>query len=268
MQRYYPHYNHLYSVAALTGDKLPNGNVPVVERYSYDAYGKQTITSATGSVRAKSAFGWDRGFTGYIADGETGLMYARARMYSTPLGCFVSRDPWMANPLSIQAIQRNAFTQIPMNDRGGKGMEWLRSLLDLFDGMYSGPTARDGYHDGLSLYSAYFVPNKIYSDGMTAGFPMNRVSSSVGYVCTVVAGTCLGTCTCSVASGGGGSISNAVRLVALQTALNVSVPGCCMTSCLAVCVDWIPANQPVRMTSCVERVLLVMFGPSASCSCW
>ena len=33
-QRYYPHYNHLYSVAALTGDKLPNGNVPIVERYS------------------------------------------------------------------------------------------------------------------------------------------------------------------------------------------------------------------------------------------
>jgi len=92
MQRYYPHYNHLYSVAALTGDKLPNGNVPIVERYSYNAYGKQTITSATGAVRAKSAVGWDRGFTGYVADNETGLLHARARQYSPTLGRFVGRD--------------------------------------------------------------------------------------------------------------------------------------------------------------------------------
>jgi len=92
-QRYYPHYNHLYSVAALTGDKLPNGNVPVVERYTYNAYGKQTITSPSGIVRAKSAVGFDRAFTGYVADNETGLLHARARQYSPTLGRFIERDP-------------------------------------------------------------------------------------------------------------------------------------------------------------------------------
>jgi RHS repeat-associated protein len=87
--RYYPHYNHLYSVAALT-----NSSGAVVERYSYDAYGKQTITAPVGGgVRAKSAVGWDRGFTGYIADNETGLLHARARQYSPTLGRFVGRDP-------------------------------------------------------------------------------------------------------------------------------------------------------------------------------
>ena len=85
--RYYPHYNHLYSVAALT-----NAAGQVVERFTYNAYGKQTITSATGVVRQKSAVGWDRGFTGYIADNETGLAYARSRMYSPTLGRFVNRD--------------------------------------------------------------------------------------------------------------------------------------------------------------------------------
>jgi len=87
-KRYYPHYNHLYSVAALT-----DTSGAVVERYTYDAYGKQKITDASGNVtRAKSSVGWDRGFTGYIADNETGLLYARSRMYSPGLGRFIGRD--------------------------------------------------------------------------------------------------------------------------------------------------------------------------------
>jgi RHS repeat-associated protein len=86
--RYYPHCNHLYSVAALT-----NAAGAVVERYSYDAYGKQKITDASGNLtRAKSGVGWDRGFTGYISDQETGLLHARARQYSPTLGRFISRD--------------------------------------------------------------------------------------------------------------------------------------------------------------------------------
>ena len=70
--RYYPHYNHLYSVAALT-----DATGAVVERYKYTAYGKQIITAGVGgAIRAKSAVGLDRGFTGYVADNETGLLYA------------------------------------------------------------------------------------------------------------------------------------------------------------------------------------------------
>lgn len=117
---YYPHYNHLYSVAALT-----DGAGQVVEKYSYDSYGKQTITSATGVVRQKSAVGFDRGFTGYIADSETGLDYARARMYSPTLGRFIARDP----------VTRKTY--------GGIGI----------------PAAGMGYYDGFGLYASNFVPN-------------------------------------------------------------------------------------------------------------
>lgn len=42
----------------------------MVNVISYDAYGKRTITVPVGGVvRAKSAVGWDRGFTGYISGG-------------------------------------------------------------------------------------------------------------------------------------------------------------------------------------------------------
>jgi RHS repeat-associated protein len=79
--------NHLYSVAALT-----DATGAVVERYSYSAYGAQTIKNAGGTILAKSAIGNDRSFTGYIKDDETGLCYARARMYAPTAGRFNARD--------------------------------------------------------------------------------------------------------------------------------------------------------------------------------
>jgi len=108
----YFHQNHLYSVAAMT-----NSTGAIVERYRYDAYGKRTVTNAGGTTIAASTIGQQRGFTGYYEDAETGLYYARARMYSAGLGRFVSRDPAQ-------------------------------------------------YHDGMQLYLARMVPNKLDPSGM------------------------------------------------------------------------------------------------------
>jgi RHS repeat-associated protein len=122
--RYYVHANHLYSPAAIT-----DSSGVVGERYTYDAYGKQTITASGGTPRNQSAVGFDRGFTGYILDQETGLYFARARMYSAGLGRFVSRDP---NP--------NASPILFGSD--------------------------DYYTDGYSLYFPYFAVNGLDSTGM------------------------------------------------------------------------------------------------------
>ena len=56
------------------------------------AYGKQAITSSVGTPRPRSVVGFNRGFTGYVADQETGLAFARTRMYSPQLGRFIGRD--------------------------------------------------------------------------------------------------------------------------------------------------------------------------------
>lgn len=131
--RYYPHYNHLYSVAALT-----DSTGVVVERYTYDAYGRQTITSAGGVSRSKSAVGYDRGFTGYIADQETGLLHARARQYSPTLGRFVGRDAlWRSDTISTWPHEQA-----------------LNVLLQNYGNPMYG-----GYISGFSLYKIYGIPN-------------------------------------------------------------------------------------------------------------
>jgi RHS repeat-associated protein len=124
---YYTPKSHLFSVAATT-NRFGN----VVERYTYTAYGKQTVTNSVGAILAKSAVGQDRGFTGYKLDKETGLYFARARMYSAKSGRFISRDA---------------------------------ATNKIFRGIYT-PVAQMGYLDGMGLYGAYFSPNELDPRGL------------------------------------------------------------------------------------------------------
>jgi RHS repeat-associated protein len=92
--------------------------------------------SADESVQRAPLFG----FTGYVADNETGLMYARARQYSPGLGRFVSRD---STPSDF-----GSKPTTPIEGGGG-------GSLSLFVMQVS------GYIDGMGLYDAYFAPNAL-----------------------------------------------------------------------------------------------------------
>jgi len=86
--RFYYHCNHLYSVAAITGTAGA-----VVERYTYDSYGKRYARDAAGVLLANQDGIQEYGFTGRRLDPETGLWYFRARYYGEDLGRFINRDP-------------------------------------------------------------------------------------------------------------------------------------------------------------------------------
>ncbi len=118
-EKSYYHTGSLYSVEAMTDE---NGNV--VESYSYDSYGKTYIYDPANSLIDKSLVGNTYGFTGRRLDKEVDLYFFRARYYDVDLGRFIGRD--------------NSTT------KARKGV--------------SVPEPQMGYHDGLGLYSAYFVP--------------------------------------------------------------------------------------------------------------
>ncbi len=82
--------NQQWSVSALTD----HSNGTVLERYTYDEFGKRTILAADGmTVRATSNYDNPYGYTSRRHDEESGLMYFRARYYEPTTGEFCSKDP-------------------------------------------------------------------------------------------------------------------------------------------------------------------------------
>lgn len=176
--RYYVHSNHLWSPAAIT-----DSTGAVVERYTYNATGRQTITSSGGAVRSKSAVGFDRSLTGYIRDDETGLLHARERMFSPTLGRFISRD--RANqraaklggnhrPDGFDVSSQVGFRFSDENQVRVKATGYLRR------GTMFVPAAGDGYQDGMNLYFAYFLPNDLDPTGNTIWVCIRKTACLIG----------------------------------------------------------------------------------------
>ena len=78
-----------YNVTALV-----NSSGTVIERYSYDPYGKVTVYEATWTnPGSTSSVGNTILFAGGSVDTETGLVLFGLRYYSVTLGAFISQDP-------------------------------------------------------------------------------------------------------------------------------------------------------------------------------
>ena len=99
--RLFYHNNTLYSVFALTDE-----TGAITEGYMYDAYGRQSVDTSSGSdgnwftsddawtVGGTSAVGNPYvGLGGYRLDAETGNHYCLNRYYNSGLGRWMSRDP-------------------------------------------------------------------------------------------------------------------------------------------------------------------------------
>ncbi len=86
-------YYYLYNVQGDVIAIMRAATGQVVARYSYDAWGKCTVTNASGyTVGEKNPFR----YRGYYYDTETGLYYLNSRYYSPEFGRFISADSFVS----------------------------------------------------------------------------------------------------------------------------------------------------------------------------
>ena len=102
----YLHKDHLGSVVLITG---MTGTV--LERYSYDAWGKRRNLNGTDyTANGGHLLGeTDRGFTGHEHLDHLGLVHMNGRIYDASLGRFMSADPFIAQPANLQNYNRYAY---------------------------------------------------------------------------------------------------------------------------------------------------------------
>ncbi len=104
----------------LTADHLgsprinTDGSGNVVARHDYMPFGEEISTSQRTSTVGYpgTSDGIRKQFTGYERDGETGLDFAEARMYASPVGRFASADPLMASATVANPQTLNRFTYV------------------------------------------------------------------------------------------------------------------------------------------------------------
>ena len=105
----YLHTDHLGSVDTITDDAGA-----VVERLSYDAWGKRRTASGTDvwedPALPIAAEETRRGFTDHEHLDDFALVHMNARVYDPKLGRFLSPDPFIQFPESTQGFNRYTYT--------------------------------------------------------------------------------------------------------------------------------------------------------------
>src|SRR5262249_17468241 len=121
----YFHTDHLGSIAAITDE---NGGL--VERLSYDAWGKRRVFNGqddpTGSLVSQTT----RGFTGEEELSVAGLVHLNGRVYDPLIARMLSADPVVPDALNAQAWNRYSYVgNDPLAFTDPSGFSWLSQFF-------------------------------------------------------------------------------------------------------------------------------------------
>ena len=121
----YFHTDHLGSVAVITDE-----NGAVVERLSYDAWGKRRFPNGAddpaGSIESLTT----RGFTGQEELDSVALVHLNGRVYDPLVGRMISPDPTVPDGLNAQAWNRYSYVgNDPLAFTDPSGYSWLSSFF-------------------------------------------------------------------------------------------------------------------------------------------
>ncbi|MBU6462902.1 MAG: RHS repeat protein [Bradyrhizobium sp.] len=130
----YFHTDHLGSISVITDE-----NGLVVERLSYDAWGKRRnpdgTDDATGSITSQTT----RGFTGEEELSVAGLVHLNGRVYDPLLARFTSADPTVTDPANPQGWNRYSYVgNDPLAFTDPNGFSWVSNLFHSISHAISG----------------------------------------------------------------------------------------------------------------------------------
>ncbi|MBN2729811.1 MAG: RHS repeat-associated core domain-containing protein [Bacteroidales bacterium] len=106
-QMYYVLTDYLGSIDAVV--PAVSGVLPVVEYYSYDAWGNRRDPGDWTLPETRTTYITDRGYTGHEMLDEFGLINANGRIYEPSTGRFLSPDNYVQSPDYSQSFNRYAY---------------------------------------------------------------------------------------------------------------------------------------------------------------
>jgi len=116
----YFHKDHLGSIATIT-----DAAGAVVERLSYDAWGKRRFPNGQDDPSGSIASQTTRGFTGHEQLADVGLIHMNGRVYDPMLGRFGTPDPMTEDPYNSQGWNRYTYVgNSPLNATDPSGYCW------------------------------------------------------------------------------------------------------------------------------------------------
>jgi RHS repeat-associated protein len=121
----YFHTDHLGSISVITDE---NGNV--LERLSYDAWGKRRFPNGSDDPSGSITSQTTRGFTGEEELQTPNLLHLNGRVYDTLLARFTSADPTVTDPLNPQGWNRYSYVgNDPLAFTDPNGFSWLSGFF-------------------------------------------------------------------------------------------------------------------------------------------
>jgi RHS repeat-associated protein len=100
----YFHTDRLGSIAVITDE-----SGTVVERDSYDAWGKRRFPTGADDPSGSLTSQTTRGFTGQEELADVGLVHLNGRVYDPLVGRMMSADPFVPDPMNAQAWNRYSY---------------------------------------------------------------------------------------------------------------------------------------------------------------
>jgi RHS repeat-associated protein len=121
----YFHTDHLGSISVIT-----NENGVVVERLSYDAWGKRRNADGSDDTSGSITSQTTRGFTGEEELSVSGLVHLNGRVYDPLLARMTSADPTVTDPMIPQGWNRYSYVgNDPLAFTDPNGFSWLSSFF-------------------------------------------------------------------------------------------------------------------------------------------